>query len=89
MTDNEIVNALKRCRTKMLFCNYYRRCSTRALDDALNLIERQKTEIEQLKEEAKKWQSAFYEARKEAVITKQVSGYIIDACRKEIIGGKQ
>lgn len=88
MTDNEIIKALECCGNQMYLCND-RRCKSKTLGDAIDLIKRQKAEIEQLKEETKKWQSAFYEARKEAVITKQVSGYIIDACRKEIIEGKR
>lgn len=88
MTDNEIIKALECCGNQMYLCND-RRCKSKTLGDAIDLIKRQKTEIERLREASNRWQKAFENACKDAVIEKCVSGYIIDACLKEIIGGKR
>lgn len=88
MTANEIIKALKCCGNQMYLCND-RQCKSKTLGDAIDLIKRQKAEIERLREESNRWQKAFENARKDATIEKCVSGYIIDACLKEIIGGKR
>lgn len=85
MNDNEIIKALECCGNQMYLCNDMQ-CKSKTLGDAIDLIKRQKAEIKQLREESHRWQNAFEEARKEATIEKRISGYIIDACREEMIG---
>jgi len=58
MTDNEIIKALECLRGKQTFCReckysahlHYRECQQAAAQDALDLINRQKAEIERLNE---------------------------------------
>ncbi len=68
MTDNEIIKALECCftndfgKTNCNKCAFYT-ATAKCMDDMQNavidLINRQKAEIEQWKEEADRWQNAF------------------------------
>lgn len=57
MTDNEIIKALEICRNENGICSDcpysddYTNCNTRIAKDVLDLINRQKAEIERLREE--------------------------------------
>lgn len=74
MTDNEIIKALENCNLpysdyKCVSCPLYdteSNCKTALIVIALDLINRQKAEIEQWKEEANKYQSLFASACTEA-----------------------
>ena len=66
MTDEQIIKALEYCSTDVREntypkCAFYKkhRCSTLMLNAVSDLINRQKAEIEQWKEEADRWQNAF------------------------------
>ena len=52
MTDNDIIKALECCGNQMYSCTD-KRCKAQTLGNALNLINRQKAEIERLRMEAK------------------------------------
>lgn len=63
MTDNEIIKALECCNSHGIdaciecpYCDKYPNCIGDRNDDCIDLIERQKAEIEQWKEEANKYQ---------------------------------
>lgn len=89
MTDNEIIKALERCSTNYNCgdCPYYcnaEDCPDPLMNDALDLINRQKAEIERLKKEVedkerayndefclrKEWQSKCRELLKDKQTTK-------------------
>lgn len=63
MTDNEVIKALECCltHTKCEECpmNQKRNCMTELMKNALDLINRQKEEIEQWKEEANRYQNLW------------------------------
>ena len=76
MTDNEIIKALESC-SKHNCCNecpnFHTLCegdSTVMVRKALDLINRQKAEIEQWKEEANRYQNLWCEAEKDLQIVK-------------------
>ena len=81
MNDNEIIKALEICNSLHLRCGngcpYYevpykngKRCSKMMIEDALDLINHQKAEIEQWKEEANKYQNLWCEAMMDMQTTK-------------------
>lgn len=62
LTDNEIIKALKCCGRESCFgCPYRGKChqGNPMIKDAIDLINRQKAEIEQWQEEANRWQTLF------------------------------
>lgn len=78
MTDREIINVLTYCNTAKtehhcVICPFYeyKKCTVSMLDSAVDLINRQKAEIEQWKEEANKyqnwWASSCEESKSEII----------------------
>ena len=70
MTDNEIIKALECCIIGDCFGCYYgetnqRNCKDCLMENALALINRQKAEIERLKELLEGWKKAAYKAADE------------------------
>ena len=69
MTDNEIIKALECCSTVTCFtnkCPYEEiydipKCTTKLTQDALDLINRQKAEIERSERSAKQWEETARE----------------------------
>lgn len=63
MTDDEIIKALERCpqHTECCYCNSLEECGNKRIltTSVFDLINRQKAEIERLKEEANKYQTLW------------------------------
>lgn len=99
MTDNEIIKALKYCFTRgfdestCYECPFYTataKCTEDLRDSALDLINRQKAEIEQWKEEADRWQNAFCKVNEDMSTIKfeaikEFAHLVIDRSRNGVI----